>query len=478
MAYNDNRNIDVKLYIKRRRMKINELKKRYVLRMINSVGVVIFCGILFAISVCFLVIKRPEVSETENRTLAKFPSFSIADYFSGEYTSGIELYYNDTVPGRETFKDWIAHIRDSFGFSTEDVKIHGTINKKNTTNTENSEDKKKQTTAAVSSAGTAVTAVSGQVSETAVVTTEEEKDDVLDDPNIEGEISNNILVYQNRGIMLYCGTYENGEEYAQYVNNFKQDLGDVNVYSMVCPTPVSYYLPTKYSDLTESEEDNINHINEYLEGVTPIDAFGALGAHKDEKIFENTDHHWAPIGAYYAAEEFCKTAGVPFADISKYDKVVKEGYVGTLYGYTGDSDLKDNPEDFIYYIPKADYSTEFFTPDMSEQWEGSLIVNIDNIDPVSWYCVFIGTDDVVTHVKTKVNNGRKLCVVKDSYGNALIPFFTSSFEDIYVIDMRYFEVNAVAQMQQWGVTDLLFAMNTFSATGVNYQCLETIRTQW
>ena len=43
--------------------------------------------------------------------------------------------------------------------------------------------------------------------------------------------------------------------------------------------------------------------------------------------------------------------------------------------------------------------------------------------------------------------------------------------------MRYFEVNAVAQMQEWGVTDLLFAMNTFSATGSNFECIDTIRTQ-
>lgn len=41
-----------------------------------------------------------------------------------------------------------------------------------------------------------------------------------------------------------------------------------------------------------------------------------------------------------------KLPGVPFAKLQSYEKVTKSGYVGTLYGYTGDNDLKNNPEGF------------------------------------------------------------------------------------------------------------------------------------
>lgn len=459
------KNIDVDI----RKRRIKRLKKRYVLRVINKISVVLFSLTVLVIAVCFLILKRPEVSHIENRNLAKMPKFSFENYFSGKYTAGLELYYNDTVPGRESLKDLVADIKSNFGIASEEAKVHGVIinNKEPSKETLSVETQKptekKQTTKTTTT----------YVTETSVT-----EENPLDDPNIEGEVSNSILVYNNRGIMLYGGSKSNAEEYAEYVNNFKEDLGDdVKVYSMVCPTPVSYYLPTKYSDMTADEKENIDYINERLKSVTAVDAWGALYKHKDEKIFQNTDHHWAHLGAFYAAEEFAKTAGVPFADISRYDKKVMDGYVGTLYGYTGDSDLKDNPEQFIYYIPKAQYKTEFFTPDLSENWEGNLVVSIDNIDPVSWYCVFIGSDNVVTHVKTNVKNGRKLAVIKDSYGNALIPWLTSSFEDIYVIDMRYFEVNAVDYLKEKGVTDLLFAMNTFSATGSNFECIEKIRTQ-
>lgn len=456
-------NIDVNI----RKRRVKRLKKRYILRVINIVGVVAFALTVLVIAVCFIIFKRPTVSYTENRTLATMPKFSFSDYFSGKYTADIEEYYNDTVPGRESLKDMVADIKNKFGKQSDGAKIHGVILKN---------EEEKVTTAVTSKADKKTTLSSVTVKETETVVSETEENP-LDDPNINGEISNSILVYDNRGIMLYGGSKSNGETYAQYVNSFKEDLGDVNVYSMICPTPVSYYLPTKYKDMTSDEKEHIENINSHLKNVTPIDAWGVLNEHKDEKIYQNTDHHWAQLGAFYAAEEFAKTADVPFADLSRYDKKVMEGYVGTLYGYTGDSSLKDNPEEFIYYIPRAEYTSEFFTPDLSESWDGNLVVSIDNIDPTSWYCVFIGADNVVTHVKTEVKNGRKLAVIKDSYGNALIPCLTSSFEDIYVIDMRYFEVNAVNYLKEKGVTDVLFAMCTFSATGGNYECIEQIRTQ-
>lgn len=463
-------NIDVELKDKQWQRKRRSRIARRFFKVVN----VLMCGLTFlSIALFMIVMKRPTVSEIENRNLAKFPSFSFSDYFSGEYTSGIENYYNDTVPGRETLKNLVAAVRSHFGKKTEDnVKIHGTIVSKDDEKEEKAETKPAVTTAPAEDNAQGTT--TGAVTSAAKKTT-----DILDNPNIEGEISNNILVYKNRGIMLYGGSFKKGQAYAETLNRFKSDLGkNVNVYSLVAPTPVSYYLPKKYEDMTGSEIDNIKNINEYLKNVTPVDAYGALKKHKDEKIYPRTDHHWTPLGAYYAAEEFAKSADVPFAGLSKYKKVTKEGYVGTLYGYSGDADLKNNPEDFVYYVPKDEsYTTTYYDNDMTNKREGKLLINLDNVAPVSWYLVFMGSDDKIAHVHTKAGNGRKLAIVKDSYGNALVPYLTESFEDIYVIDMRYFELNAVSYFKEQGITDVLFAMNTFSATGQNSEYLEAIRTR-
>ena len=271
----------------------------------------------------------------------------------------------------------------------------------------------------------------------------------------------------------------NGQEYANSLNEYKKALGDnVNVYSMVCPTAVSYYMPENYLNMTASEEDNINNINSFLSNVKPVDVFTALLFHKSEAIYSRTDHHWQPLGAYYAAQKFAETAGVEFAELNdqNYETVTLPGYVGTLYGYTQSADLLNNPEDFIYYIPKAECKTTRYDTSFTNGVEGSLTLDPTNMSTSSYYMVF-GGDEQITHIETQCKNGRTLVIFKDSYGNALAPVLTGSFENIYVCDIRYFNLNAVSFIQQVGGTDVLFAMNTYSATGQNHNYIESIRTQ-
>ena len=153
---------------------------------------------------------------------------------------------------------------------------------------------------------------------------------------------------------------------------------------------------------------------------------------------------------------------------------MKEGYVGTLYGYTQKAVLKNNPEDFIYYVPQNQYTTTYYDIDMTRERQASLMLNLDNLAPSSWYLVFMGGDERITHITTDCKNGRKLMIIKDSYGNALVPCLTSSFEEIWVADMRYFEPGMIGFIQEKGVTDVLFAMNTYSAMGGNASKLESI----
>ena len=131
----------------------------------------------------------------------------------------------------------------------------------------------------------------------------------------------------------------------------------------------------------------------------------------------------------------------------------------------------------FWFEPKANYTTTYYNRSFGGGYEGSLFMDIENTAPVSWYMTYMSGDDHVLKITSDVGNGRKLCVIKDSYGNALIPWLTSSFDEIYVIDMRYFNLNAVQFIKQQGITDVLFAMNSFSANGPNTQKIETIRVQ-
>lgn len=270
------------------------------------------------------------------------------------------------------------------------------------------------------------------------------------------------------GISLYGGG--TGENYARYLNEFKEKVGsNVNVFNMVVPTASAFYLPAGYEEYNASHRDSINSIANNLVNVINIDGYAALEAKTDEYIYTRTDHHWMPLGAYYAAKAFCDVAMVPVKELSTYEPVDVEGFVGTMYAFTEyDEQIKNDPETFRYYIPSTDYTATYYKTDFTVDEDVKFFTSIFVEQPASGaYSTFMGGDQKIVKIETENKNGRKLCVFKDSYGNAEIPFFIDSFQEIYVCDVRYFDVYAPDFVKDNGITDVLFTMCTFSAVGEN-----------
>ncbi len=296
--------------------------------------------------------------------------------------------------------------------------------------------------------------------------------------NQKGEVSDGILVLDDgRGIMLYGIGYEPGRNYAKTVNEYKEKLGtDVNVYSMVVPTQVTFYMPDEYAELSDKELPHIDDINEHLSGIIPINAYAALRDHVNEEIYYRTDHHWTQLGAYYAAKAFAETAQVKFDELSAYDKHEQSGYVGTLYGSSNeDPRIGNNPETFVWYVPKREVKTTYLDKKAQNGYEGNYFLKPDDFGSTAeWNLTYMGGDANIVHVETGLNTGRKLMILKDSYADSLAPCLFGSFDDVWIVDMRYCETSALKLAQDNGITDLLFCSCTFSATADNQYKLAEI----
>lgn len=448
--------------------------------MVINVGVVLI--VVLAIMLCLYCFERSSgVSEYEKRELAKFPKFSLSSYFDGSYTSDISYYFTDTVPNRDNLKSLCNKFKGLFGISANggsaivnnggsDIK-HEEFEGKVTTSSHTiyipgvTSENDSQTTPDGSGTTSSTT--------TTTTTSETSKDTSTKKPNGGGETLSNGILIINKGtsdvmaMELYGGGFDAGKKYANILNKYRDDLvtrldGKVNVYSMCIPMAVAYYLPEDFKNQSASIPDNILNINSYLNGVISIDAYNAIKGHTDEYIYSRTDHHWQPIGAYYAAKEFAKTAMVDFPDLSQYEKKKKEGFVGTLYGFSNESELLKYPDDFIYYVPQNNYTTYNYNSDLSGKVNGYLLH--EYASGTNTYSMFLGDDKHVVQLDTDAKNGRTLVVFKDSFGNALIPFLTSSFEHIYVVDYRYCNFNAVDFCVDVGATDVLFATSMFTCT--------------
>ena len=73
-------------------------------------------------------------------------------------------------------------------------------------------------------------------------------------------------------------------------------------------------------------------------------------------------------------------------------------------------------------------------------------------------------------LKSKSENatpGKKIAIVKESYGNCLSPYFTNNYEEVHIIDFRYFRDNVNKSFQAYctenGITDVLFVNGVMSA---------------
>ena len=262
-----------------------------------------------------------------------------------------------------------------------------------------------------------------------------------------------------------------GLHYADAVNQYVREFGNVaRVYCMVIPTAVEFYCPDTARVWTKEELPVINGIYGHLsDSVCAIDVHAVLGRHVAENIYARTDHHWLPLGAFYAAQEFARIAGVPFRGLVSYDTHAVHNFVGTMYRFSKDISVKNAPEDFVYYKPRdVEYTAIAINYTLDRSRRRVVSETAPAVKPFfrtyadgngAAYCTFMGGDTNLTAVKTSTKNGRRLLVLKDSFGNALPGYLFYSFEEIHVVDCRYFTKNMKQYVSDNGITDILFANN-------------------
>ena len=286
--------------------------------------------------------------------------------------------------------------------------------------------------------------------------------------------SNGIMIMGTGSEMRYMSCYggcaDKGEAYAQTANTYKKTFGkNVNVYLMPIPLAVEFYCPPSVYEWSREQQPVMMHMFDCLEDVKAVDLYPTLSEHCDEPIYSRTDHHWMPLGAYYAAEKFARVAKVPFKKLNNYDAYVVHDFVGTMPKFANDNAIRRYPEDFVYYVPRG---VQFTTTYINYTLDGARKNIIGESEPMvrdffmkykdgsaAAYSTFMGGDAKIVKVETSTRNHRRLMILKDSFGNALPGYLFYSFEEIHVIDCRYFNRNMIDYVRNNKITDILFANN-------------------
>ncbi len=460
--------------------KKKELKK-WNIRMIYTFEVI--AAVLFVLGL--LIPLRPASSELEKRKLAEFPSMSLSGIWDGSFFNDVSTWYSDTYPFREAFLSMGSGIESLYGLHTQE--IYGNTNHvadeipdspTQPAPVKTVTPKPEQEVTATPEPQTPGNQTSDTSATPAPETPEQNADENLPDGTIHAtpEVAGTVYIADNKGFEIYYFNRGGADAYASMINTVRASLdSDVNVYDMLTPTNFSVCLDeTIQSDLGGSSvRDAFNYINGMLDpSVIQIPVLDTLIDHNAEYIYYNTDHHWTALGAYYAYLEFCEAKGFTPHELSDFTEVQYPGFLGTFYSYSNQSEaLANNPDTVYGYIPMGT-NDETVTDADGSTYELNVVNDMSNSSAGSKYSAFLGGDQALTEIHNpNITDGSSILLVKESYGNAFAPFLVDHYQNVYIVDYRYYTGSLIDFIESKNIKDVLFLNNSDALSEANSETM-------
>ena len=268
------------------------------------------------------------------------------------------------------------------------------------------------------------------------------------------------------GYEMYSYVDSTAKKYADNVNAVADALaGKANVYMLPIPLSSGVSLPDElygkdiFADQKAAEQKIIGYMNGNVKSVALYDA---LLAHRTEYVYFRTDHHWTATGAYYAYEQFCKAKGITPTPIASYKADEYDGFLGTFYRDSNqNATMGENPDRVVAYHPLSTEATlDYGDSENANLTRGKIIYDESDAPASLKYGAFITGDNAYSVINNPdVTDSSSCIVVKESFGNAFVPFLTDHYQTIYVLDYRYWKGSISQFAQDKGVQDVLFVNN-------------------
>lgn len=287
--------------------------------------------------------------------------------------------------------------------------------------------------------------------------------------------SGGVYVVGSAGYEMYNYVGSLAEKYQSTVNAVADSLSGVSqVYAMAIPLSSGITLPDELfsdipgSDQAQAEKDILAGMGQ---NVKTIPLHDVMMSHRTEYIYFRTDHHWTALGAYYAYVQFCTAKGITPHNLSDYEVSQFPGFLGSFYNDGGKPDAMKNAPDTVnaYHPVSATASMKYGDNENSTLTGGQVIFDESTASASLKYGTFIMGDNPFTVIENpEVSNGESCIVVKESFGNAFVPFLVDHYQTVYVVDYRYYSGSVTQLARDKGVKDILF-VNNLSAIRGSYQ---------
>lgn len=413
---------------------------------------------------------RPTFSYSEKRELEKFPAFTVESLLSGDYFDGISLWFSDTFPGREGWLDVSQSVASLHGYS--EIAIAGPLDEMEVMLPDNVPEPEAPI------AGPKMTEVSDHTEEsvpseagTADVTEVTVDVDVAEIDVNEIHLGRAIQI-GNAGFNQLSISTVMSDKYAKTLSDFANRMAQegVRVISAPAPTSVGIMVDKPYLEQLRCtpQDDMLDYMhNQMSDNVLKVDTVRKLLEHNDEYIYYRTDHHWSALGAYYAYQALCETAGFEPVALEDMEYKNQGEMTGSIYGKVP-YPKRLKKDELECWIPQGNITMYRSETTFSEF---PMIRDVSQGKSEGKYCAFLAADEPVVHIVNEdIPDAPNCLVVKDSFGNCFVPYLSQNYHNVYAVDYRkYWKTSMAGFARKHDIDDVIVApyMIATQATDAN-----------
>ena len=250
---------------------------------------------------------------------------------------------------------------------------------------------------------------------------------------------------------------------AEVINAFAAEHTDVAMSVMLVPTKIEILkdkLPAFAPVASEA-----SYLAEFYKllatKINKIDLIPKFTQLKDSYLYFRSDHHWTQTGAFVAQGEYLTSLKLQPRTESEYSiRTIAQDFRGTLASKSGMS--PGAPDEINLYVPNT--PEDLVVNLTEEQRKLTSLYQMDLVDGQDKYLVYLGGNYPVVRISTASPKDRRLLIIKDSYANSFVPFMTKDFNEITMVDLRYYTGDVNSLVQEYLITDVLvlYNINTFN----------------
>lgn len=160
------------------------------------------------------------------------------------------------------------------------------------------------------------------------------------------------------------------------------------------------------------------------------------------------------LGAYYAAELFCRQAGIEMIPLEDYDD----------YAYYSDDEVALDQEYVPYYLlPEGTnwqtVTVRESTDNYSTHESPAIALSRRGLD------IFIAGSFSQSILHGDGNNGKSLLIMGDNYAEVFAPWLTPYYDSVVFVSMSRYQGDHAAfraLFAQYNITDCIFMENIFN----------------